>query len=501
MKKLLAALFFFLSISAANAGVSCSVPFNLTNGTIADASQVMANYNAILSCLANNAAESGANSSITALLGLTKPLNAASGGSTVYRGGVSTNVASAYSITATVPTGFTLTQNYSVVFVANASNSGPVTLSVNGGTATNIYKQTITGPVPLTGSEIQNNQAVVTWYDGTQWEIIAPFAGVNAASFTASAMPSLAAPVNMQLNASAASNQLTIAAVGVNGSTPSALNPILAAFNNAGQAAFATIATTTSFTIGSTSSMGCTTAVLCRLWVELICQTVSSNACSSVVIGASVQSTPANGAAVSVPQCFPLAENNLQSTGSGTGGGTAINTIQTSVASLTSKPIRIVGYVEATWTSGVGWGSPSAVVLFSPGIKKPCEVVQSGYAVSNATTTPTTNTYIITGATITFIPTSAINLFKATGSGWANTVANTSLLNAQIQRGATALGQPVTLGAAGAGALDLSFGLGPVLDAPETVNSTTYAIYVNKSAGSSNPVFEAGTIQIDEIMG
>ena len=62
------------------AGVSCSVPFNLTNGSNADASQVMANYNAILSCLLNNTVESGANSSITPLSGLTTPLSRGQGG-------------------------------------------------------------------------------------------------------------------------------------------------------------------------------------------------------------------------------------------------------------------------------------------------------------------------------------------------------------------------------------------------------------------------------------
>lgn len=49
-----------------NAGVPCSLPFDLLNGTVADATQVMANYNAIITCLLS-AAASGVNSDITSL--------------------------------------------------------------------------------------------------------------------------------------------------------------------------------------------------------------------------------------------------------------------------------------------------------------------------------------------------------------------------------------------------------------------------------------------------
>ena len=77
MKTFLVALAFCLSLfgaQKAQANVPCAVPFNLTNGTTADASQVMANFNAGLACLATGAAASGQNSDITALLGLTNPI-------------------------------------------------------------------------------------------------------------------------------------------------------------------------------------------------------------------------------------------------------------------------------------------------------------------------------------------------------------------------------------------------------------------------------------------
>ncbi len=57
-----------------------SLPYTLTNGSTADASQVMANFTQIYNNVNNNAATAGANSSITSLTGLTTPLSAAQGG-------------------------------------------------------------------------------------------------------------------------------------------------------------------------------------------------------------------------------------------------------------------------------------------------------------------------------------------------------------------------------------------------------------------------------------
>lgn len=85
-------------VSSARATNCSSYPFTLTNGTVADANQVMSNFNSILSCananLAHNGVNSditqltavtnlafaGANSNITSLTGLTTPLAVSEGG-------------------------------------------------------------------------------------------------------------------------------------------------------------------------------------------------------------------------------------------------------------------------------------------------------------------------------------------------------------------------------------------------------------------------------------
>lgn len=60
--------------------ISPSYPFTLQNGTTADATQVMADFNQIQSDVNTNAAHNGANSDITSLTGLTTPLSIAQGG-------------------------------------------------------------------------------------------------------------------------------------------------------------------------------------------------------------------------------------------------------------------------------------------------------------------------------------------------------------------------------------------------------------------------------------
>ena len=83
MKKILAALAVLLlsAIAAPAMATNCpSFPYTLTNGTTADANQVMSNFNNLLTCSNNYLAHSGTNTDITALVGLTTPLGAAYGG-------------------------------------------------------------------------------------------------------------------------------------------------------------------------------------------------------------------------------------------------------------------------------------------------------------------------------------------------------------------------------------------------------------------------------------
>jgi hypothetical protein len=180
--------FLFWSVNA-HAGVSCSLPFTLTNGTTADATQVMANYNAIITCL-GNAAAAGNNSDITSLSGLTTPIPPNEGGTLIFTGTTSAGSANAQTLSATTPSNFSLTRNYAVVFTAGFTNTGPTQFNINATGLTNVFRMTPSGPQALTGGEIVAGNLVVAFYDGTQFELLsvhAQFGGYGPQTNLASA--------------------------------------------------------------------------------------------------------------------------------------------------------------------------------------------------------------------------------------------------------------------------------------------------------------------------
>ena len=71
----------WLALSGAAHAANCSgLPYTLVNGSVADATQVMSNFTALLNCSNNNLAHNAANSDITSLSGLTTPLSISQGG-------------------------------------------------------------------------------------------------------------------------------------------------------------------------------------------------------------------------------------------------------------------------------------------------------------------------------------------------------------------------------------------------------------------------------------
>lgn len=172
MKRLFFSLCALLWASIAHANVPCSLPFNLLNGTTADATQVMANYNALITCL-QSAAIAGANNDITSLSGLTTPLTRNQGGSPVYIGGPSSGTANAQSVTIVAPTGFSLVTGNTIIFKASLTNTGPMTLSVNATPATPVLTFQQSGqPNAMIGGEVQAGQLVMATYDGANYQLM-----------------------------------------------------------------------------------------------------------------------------------------------------------------------------------------------------------------------------------------------------------------------------------------------------------------------------------------
>lgn len=218
MKRLLLGLLLSAWTTLASAGVTCTLPFNLQNNTTADATQVMANYNALVTCL-TNAAHSGVNSDITALTGLTTPITPAQGGSSVYVGGTSGGSTNAQTVASPVPLGFALTTGNQIVFVAGFTNTSALTLNVNSTGVKNVFKPTPSGPAALTGGEVQATDIVVAIYDGTQYQIKAISSQTGGFGPTVTTASASTADLALSLNHNAViSGSVTITSFGSNAS-------------------------------------------------------------------------------------------------------------------------------------------------------------------------------------------------------------------------------------------------------------------------------------------
>lgn len=175
------------AIVAGFAQIISGLPFTLTNGTVADATQVMADFNQIVNNTNANGAKNGVNSDITALTALVTPLTPAQGGSTLFIGGTSTGTANAQVVASPVPAGLALANKPTLYFNPGFTNTGATTLNANGSGATNIFKPSFSGPIALIGGEITLNQLTQVTYDGTRWVLTVDTPALGIATNLASA--------------------------------------------------------------------------------------------------------------------------------------------------------------------------------------------------------------------------------------------------------------------------------------------------------------------------
>lgn len=142
-----------LHTSLAYAGCSVgALPFNLQNNTLADATQVMANFNQITTGANSNCAAAGANDDITSLSALVTPIAPSQGGTAVFAGGTTSGGPNAQSVTVNSNWSSSV-QGYHVTGFWGATNTAPLTLSVNGGTPLNVYRKNQFGVSSTYGGE------------------------------------------------------------------------------------------------------------------------------------------------------------------------------------------------------------------------------------------------------------------------------------------------------------------------------------------------------------
>jgi hypothetical protein len=385
-----------------------------------------------------------------------------------------------------------------LTYVPAATNTGAATLTLNSfGSAVNFRKPNGSGATALTGSELVTGQAYAIEYDGTsstccfqilgnvQLPVSAQNLGNSSLAFTV--------PTNLQINGSVTSNALTIAVQGNNGSNASATNPITVAFRDAtianGDPVIEQVTGALSLTISSTNTMGCRNGIMCRLWVFL------ANNAGTVALCA----YNANSGGTSI---VGINEAALQSSASGTTGGSSAQTLYCSTSSLSSVAVRYIGYIDIQETTAGTWSSgPTYTQLFGPGIKRPSEVIQRIYATTTTNTSVASSTYTATTSAVSITPTAAANLMYVYAKGSA-TVGASGSIAFEIRRGtSTAISGIDAINNVASGAALNGQYAQDGLDQPNTTSSTTYTVYLSATAVSGSYVStgSTATITVDEI--
>lgn len=93
-------------------------------------------------------------------------------GSNAVWGGTSTGTANAQAVTAATFTGSTPGQLLEWIVGPGLTNTGATTLTVNGGTPVAVLKESPSGPISLTGGELQAGTVAFASWDGTQLQLL-----------------------------------------------------------------------------------------------------------------------------------------------------------------------------------------------------------------------------------------------------------------------------------------------------------------------------------------
>src|SRR6266852_4964562 len=288
---------------------------------------------------------------------------------------------------------------------------------------------------------------------------------------------SLNSALNLQINASVAASALTIALKDRNGNDPSATSPIIVGVRDAdstkGDPAALAVGVPLSLTVPSGATLGTVNGQANRIWLGLF-----NNA-----------GTPVLGVYNSLSGSNILAwDETTPTTGTAISAGSTLAQTWYTASGVTTKPFRILGYIESTQPTAGAWTvAPSKLQLFGPGVKRPGDTVQEASATSTTAGTTTSATYVAltTGQTIVITPQSAADLIRVETMGTLSNSASAISNNIRLSRGVVAatnlfgnvVGDSITIGNT-ASAVAVGY------DIPNTIAATTYAVQGLTSAGT-----------------
>ncbi len=230
-------------------------------------------------------------------------------------------------------------------------------------------------------------------------------ATTNATWWTTGINP---ATPNYQLNASVSSNALTVSLKDRNGNDPSANSPVTMSFRDptltGGDPVMRAVTGALSIVVPSTATIGTVNGQANRLWVGWMDNAGTPALCVyNSLSGTSIlpwdETSPANGTSIA-------------------GGSNSAQTWYCN-GSVTSKALRILGYVESTQATAGTWAtSPTKIALFGPGVKRPGDTVQELYNKLTGSPTTTSATFVaLTSQNAAISPQAAANLIRIEGMG------------------------------------------------------------------------------------
>ena len=281
--------------------------------------------------------------------------------------------------------------------------------------------------------------------------------------------------VNLQLNASVASNILNVAVKGNNGNDPSTSNPVLVALRDAtaanGDPAWVAITSALSINTNAVgATLGAANGTPFRFWVVLF------NNGGTPVLG--LINCIGSG------QIFALDETSVKSTTAMSSSATSAGVFYTpNGTALSNCAFRILGYVEYSsglTTAGTYASAPTKIQLFGPGVPKPGQY--TGVIAQSSTTTQTTtssSSFVSTPVTATLALSAAMNAveFAHSANGVVSGAARSNMTS--MFRGSTQVG-PIIFAvndSASTASPRLVFAANPWLDFPGST-SVTYTLKV-----------------------
>jgi hypothetical protein len=390
-----------------------------------------------------------------------------------------------------------------VRFLPANSNTGAATANVNSVGAANILKPNNGGLTALTGGEIRASQMATIVFDGTQWVLQDQLGTFTEASTLASSALQSGMPYNMALSASVSANALTVSMLTAAGGTPSAASPVIIPFRNStianGIQQNVLVTGALTFTIASSATMGCTSAAMCRLWIVAICSS-----------GLSCTGSPGTDTvglcAINVrsgTNILSINEASLQTSASGTSGGSSAQTYYCNISSVTSRAVRIVGYVDIQEVTAGTWATaPTTVQVFGPGVKRPGEIVSSWSSTITAGTTINSSAPTLSSITISVTLSSAANITRLRANTVYRNVGATGLALGQLGRsGPTLFGNLTYINVS---STNIATWTGS--DFPNTLSAITYGVYAWQTSGNNILFCDGGSIvctneiSVDEIM-